>query len=171
MVQLMSKPQLVSNVAILGHLHHGKTLLSDMLINATLSCQPKHMSKPARYTDCRVDEKDREISIKATPFQILLEDSRDKNYVFNFIDTPGHPNFSDELSASLRLADAALVVVDVVEGMTFYLEKQIQMCMKLHKPMVLILNKIDRLVLELKLPPNDAYHKIRHTIDEFNLAV
>ena len=68
MVQLMSKPQLVSNVAILGHLHHGKTLLSDMLINATLSCQPKHMSKPARYTDCRVDEKDREISIKATPF-------------------------------------------------------------------------------------------------------
>ena len=101
----------------------------------------------------------------------MLEDSRDKNYVFNFIDTPGHPNFSDELSASLRLADAALVVVDVVEGMTFYLEKQIQMCMKLHKPMVLILNKIDRLVLELKLPPNDAYHKIRHTIDEFNLAV
>ena len=45
------------------------------------------------------------------------------------------------------------------------------MCMKLKKPMILVVNKIDRLVLELKLPPSDAYYKIRHTIDEFNLAV
>jgi 116 kDa U5 small nuclear ribonucleoprotein component len=54
-----------------------------------------------------------------------LEDSREKNYCFNFIDAPGHPNFSDEVSASLRLADSVLMVVDVVEGMTSYLEKQI----------------------------------------------
>jgi len=102
---------------------------------------------------------------------VLLEDSREKNYVFNFMDTPGHPNFSDEVSASIRMADSALVIVDVIEGVTSYLEKQITFCMKQNKPMVVVINKLDRLVLELKLPPADAYHKIKNTLDEVNLLV
>ena len=102
---------------------------------------------------------------------MLLEDGRDKNYVFNFIDTPGHPNFSDEVSSSLRIADNALLIVDVVEGVTSYLEKQICFCMKQNKSMIVVINKLDRLVLELKLPPTDAYHKIKNTLNEINLVV
>lgn len=101
----------------------------------------------------------------------MLEDSREKNYVFNIIDTPGHPNFSDEVSCSLRLCDNVLLVVDVIEGMTLNLEKLIKFSLKQDKRMILVVNKIDRLILELKLPPADAYFKIKHTIDEVNIVV
>jgi translation elongation factor EF-G len=60
------------------------------------------------------------MSIKCHPFSLVLPDSREKNYLFNFIDTPGHPNFSDEVTASMRIADGMLLVVDCIEGVTFY---------------------------------------------------
>mmetsp|Transcript_3345 Transcript_3345/g.5578 ORF Transcript_3345/g.5578 Transcript_3345/m.5578 type:complete len:305 (-) Transcript_3345:2173-3087(-) len=173
MVQVMSRPQLIRNVAILGALHHGKTLLSDMLIESTLAGDKKatNKNKPQRYTDSRVDEIDKEISVKAAPFQVLLEDLRKKNYAFNVIDTPGHPDFKDEIAASLRLADNALIVVDVLEGVTAYTEILIKMALKTEKKMVFCLNKLDRLVLELKLPPNDGYLKIKAVLDEVNITI
>ena len=100
-----------------------------------------------------------------------MRDSRDKNYVFNFIDCPGHPNFSDEVTCALRLADNVLLVVDVLEGVTAYVIKLIEMALKNQNTIILVLNKLDRLVLELKLPPNDAYHKIKNTLNEVNLAI
>jgi U5 small nuclear ribonucleoprotein component len=57
---------------------------------------------------------------------LVLHDSRGKSFLFNFIDTPGHPNFSDEVSAGMRLADGVLLVVDIIEGKTFYLERLIK---------------------------------------------
>jgi U5 small nuclear ribonucleoprotein component len=87
------------------------------------------------------------------------------------MDSPGHPNFSDEVTASLRMADNAILVVDVVEGVGVFVTKQIEAILKNGKKMVLAVNKLDRLVLELKLPPADGYHKIKTTIDEVNLAV
>ena len=70
MASIMSKPQLIRNVAIVGGLHHGKTLLSDMILEATYTEKPKisNTSKDQKYTDCRIDEIDRKISIKAAPF-------------------------------------------------------------------------------------------------------
>ena len=111
------------------------------------------------------------MSIKAVPMTVLLNDSRDKNYLFNFMDTPGHPNFSDEVTASLRLSDGMLLVVDVIEGVTFYNERLIKEALRARMEIVVVLNKIDRLVLELRLPLNDAYHKIKHTLDEINFIV
>ena len=173
LAQLMQKPQLVRSVAILGHLHHGKTLLSDLLIESTMKKLPqfKNNSIPQKYTDTRIDEINRQISIKRAPYLILLTDSRDKNYVFNMLDCPGHPNFSDEVTAALRLADNVLLVVDVVEGVTAYNTQLIEMALKNNSTIILVLNKLDRLALELKLPPNDAYHKIKHTLDEVNMQI
>ena len=70
LVQVMSKPQLLRNVAIIGALHHGKTLLSDLLIESTRKTLPKITNtwEPQKYTDCRIDEISREISVKASPF-------------------------------------------------------------------------------------------------------
>ncbi len=111
------------------------------------------------------------MSIKAVPLTLILSDSREKNYLFNIMDTPGHPNFSDEVSASLRLADGMLLVIDVIEGVTFYNERLIKEALRAKMEIVVILNKMDRLVLELRLPVNDAYHKIKHTLDEVNFII
>ena len=54
-----------------------------------------------------------------------MQDCREKSYLFNFMDTPGHPCFSDEVTAALRLSDGVVILVDCVEGMTFYVEKLI----------------------------------------------
>jgi U5 small nuclear ribonucleoprotein component len=100
-----------------------------------------------------------------------LPDSRGKSYLFNFIDTPGHPNFSDEVSAGIRLSDGMLLVVDVIEGVTFYVERLIKEALRNQLEIIVVINKMDRLVIELRLPINDAYHKIKHTLDEINFVI
>lgn len=113
-------------------------------------------------------ERDRGISIKAMPMSLLMADSKSKSYLVNILDTPGHVDFVDEVAASLRLSDGAVLVVDAVEGVMLTTERLIKEMMKDQIPFILVVNKIDRLILELKLPPVDAYHKLRHTIEEIN---
>ena len=87
------------------------------------------------------------------------------------MDTPGHPCFSDEVSAGFRACDGTLLVVDCVEGMTFYTERLIKESLRQHLQIVVFMNKLDRLVLELKLPPADAYYKLKHTLDDINTVI
>jgi len=72
---------------------------------------------------------------------------------------------------SFDLADGVILVVDIVEGMTSHLEQIIQKAVESQLPLVLFLNKMDRLVLELRLPPNDAYLKIKYVIEQVNKVV
>jgi U5 small nuclear ribonucleoprotein component len=97
-----------------------------------------------------------------------MPDTRDKSYVMNIMDTPGHVNFSDEVTAAVRIADGVVVVVDAVEGVMLNTERVLRHAVKHNKAVTLCINKVDRLILELKLPPTDAYHKLKHTIDEVN---
>jgi len=98
----------------------------------------------------------------------VLQDSKDKSFLLNIMDTPGHANFRDEVVASLRIADGVAIVVDTTLGLSTSVERTLQLCIIERLPMVLILNQMDRFIVELRLPPSDAYHKIRHTIDEVN---
>jgi len=118
LIGLMSNPALVRNVALVGHLQHGKTVFMDMLVEQThrMSTFNAENDKHMRYTDTRVDEQERNISIKAVPMSLVLEDSRSKSYLCNIMDTPGNVNFSDEMTASLRLADGAVFIVDAAQG-------------------------------------------------------
>lgn len=115
---LMSNPSLVRNVALIGHLQHGKTVFMDMLVEQThhISTFDQNSEKHMRYTDTRIDEQERRISIKAVPMSLVLEDSNSKSYLCNIMDTPGHVNFSDEMTAALGLADGAVLIVDAAEG-------------------------------------------------------
>lgn len=93
-----------------------------MLIQQTHNTKRKEywdLKKELKWTDHRKDEVEREMSIKATPFTLVLQDSREKSYLFNFLDTPGHPNFSDEVSLGLRVSDGMILVIDCIEGVTF----------------------------------------------------
>lgn len=170
LVGLMSNPSLVRNVALVGHLQHGKTVFMDMLVEQTHHTPTFDINseKHIRYTDTRIDEQERRISIKAVPMSLVLEDSNSKSYLCNIMDTPGHVNFSDEMTAALRLADGAVLVVDAAEGVMVNTERAIRHAIQEQLPIVVVINKVDRLITELKLPPKDAYHKLRHTIEVIN---
>ncbi|CAA0404734.1 unnamed protein product [Arabidopsis thaliana] len=170
LIGLMSNPALVRNVALVGHLQHGKTVFMDMLVEQThrMSTFNAENDKHMRYTDTRVDEQERNISIKAVPMSLVLEDSRSKSYLCNIMDTPGHANFSNEMTASLRLADGAVLIVDAAQGVMVNTERAILHAIHDHLPSVVVINKVDRLITELKLPPRDAYYKLRYTIEVIN---
>lgn len=167
----------IRNLAIVGHLHHGKTSFVDCLVeqthnikwNSTEAFEDETNSK--RYTDISKLERDRGLSVKAQPMSLLLQDLRGKSYVMNIIDTPGHVDFIGEVASSLRLADGAVILVDAVEGLMINTERVIKMLIESRTPFFLVVNKIDRLILELKLPPSDAYHKLRHVIEQVNTFI
>ncbi|KAI8093304.1 P-loop containing nucleoside triphosphate hydrolase protein [Halteromyces radiatus] len=170
MMDMMNFPELTRNIAIVGHLHHGKTSFMDMLVSETHNV-PINVDQPERYTDIHVLERERGFSIKSMPMSLVMQDVNEKSYLLNVIDTPGHTDFIDEVVAATRLADGVVLIVDVVEGVMVNTEKIIKQCIHDGLAITLVVNKVDRLILELKLPPNDAYFKLRHTIEEVNNVI
>ncbi|KAK4056965.1 hypothetical protein OIO90_001865 [Microbotryomycetes sp. JL221] len=170
MLGLASEPDMIRNVAIVGHIHHGKTSLVDMLVHETHKIDVD-MDNALRYTDTHVLSQERKISIKSTPMSLVLQTTKGKSHLVNLIDTPGHVNFIDEVASGIRVADGAVVVVDAVEGILMTAQMTIQHLVATGVPIVLVLNKVDRLILELRLPPGDAYFKLRQTIEEVNTVI
>lgn len=173
MTTLMANPELVRNVAVVGHIHHGKTTVMDMLVEQTheIHHEWRENEKQLKFTDTRVDEQARGISIKAMPMSLVMEGGSGKSYLLNLIDCPGHVNFNDEVTAALRLADGVLLCVDAAEGVMLATERVIKQAVGEGLPVVLMITKVDRLITELKLPPADAYYKLRHTIEEVNAVI
>ncbi|CCI49604.1 unnamed protein product [Albugo candida] len=170
LTSLMDYPHLIRNIAIVGDLHHGKTLFTDLLIQQT-HLKKWDPEKEKRYTDTRKDEQERKVSIKSTPVSLVLPTSKGKHYLLNAMDCPGHVNFKDESIAALQIADGAVLVVDAIEGVLMNTETMIKCALKANVPLVLVVNKVDRLIIELKLPPADAYFKLLHTIEQVNAII
>lgn len=178
MSDMMNFPEQIRNIAFAGHLHHGKTALMDMLVMQTHDINErqekrtgKKRDEQLRYTDVHILERERGLSIKAAPISLILQSTRGKSHLLNILDTPGHVNFVDEVAASLRLVDGVVLVVDVVEGVQINTEQIIRYAVLEDLPLTLVVNKMDRLILELKLPPTDAYFKLKHVIEEVNTHI
>ncbi|PSR80382.1 P-loop containing nucleoside triphosphate hydrolase protein [Coniella lustricola] len=178
MTDLMNFPDQIRNVAIAGHLHHGKTAFMDMLVLETHDINDrlekrtgKIRDEQLRYTDIHEIERNRGLSVKAAPMSLVLQGTKGKSHLLNIIDTPGHVNFVDEVAASLRLVDGVCLVVDVVEGVQVNTQQIIRHAVLEDIPITLVLNKMDRLILELKLPPSDAFFKLRHVVEEVNTII
>lgn len=88
MADLMNHPDLIRNIAVVGHLHHGKTSFVDMLISETHDI-PINVEQPERYTDTHILERERGVSIKSMPMTLVLQDMKEKSYLMNILDTPG----------------------------------------------------------------------------------
>lgn len=168
LTDLMDTPTLIRNVALVGHLHHGKTTFVDCLIRQTHPQFSDMEEKNLRYTDTLFTEQERGVSIKATPVTLVLQDVKDKSYLMNIFDSPGHVNFSDEVTAAMRMVDGIILFVDAAEGVMLNTERLLKHAIQEKLAITLCINKIDRLILELKLPPQDAYFKLKHIIDEVN---
>ena len=97
-----------------------------------------------------------------------MHDIKGKSYLMNLFDTPGHVNFSDEVTAAIRLCDGIVLFIDAAEGVMLNTERILKHAIQEGLALTICINKIDRLILELKLPPQDAYYKIRHILDEVN---
>ncbi|PHH79257.1 hypothetical protein CDD82_2516 [Ophiocordyceps australis] len=178
MMDLMNFPQQTRNVALAGHLHHGKTAFMDMLVMQTHDMADRldkrtgrKREEEVRYTDIHLVERERGLSVKAAPMSLVLQSSKGKSHLVNLIDTPGHVNFVDEVAAAFRLVDGVCLVVDVVEGVQVNTEQIIKHAVLEDLPLTLIINKMDRLILELKLPPKDAYFKLKHVVEEVNTVI
>lgn len=171
MVNVAALQSKVRNVSLVGSLNSGKTSLLDMLILQThhLKISKKTRNyKKLRYTDNTKLEIERGVTIKASPMTMLLPNIKGNSLVFNFLDTPGHVDFADEMSVAQRITDVSLVVVDVVDGLTIGAQRAIDNALLNNIQLAFVINKLDRLILELKVPPVDGYHKIRTVIDEIN---
>lgn len=168
LADLMDHPELIRSVALAGHLHAGKTSFVDCLMEQVHPEVAAREDTDLRYTDSLKVEQERGLSCKAQPVTVLLPDTKDKSYLLNVFDTPGHVNFSDEATAAFRLCDAVVLLVDASEGVMLNTERMLKHALAERLPVMLVINKIDRLILELKLPPQDAYYRLRHIIDEVN---
>ncbi|KAJ5753856.1 uncharacterized protein N7511_008009 [Penicillium nucicola] len=156
----------------------GSSSFMDMLVKETHDLTERlekrigrRREEQLRYTDVHFLERERGLSIKAAPMSLVLQGTKGKSHLLNLLDTPGHVNFVDEVAASIRLADGVVLVVDVVEGVQANAEQIIKHAVLEDLPLTLVVNKMDRLILELKLPPNDAYFKLKHVIEEINTCI
>ncbi|KAH8408374.1 hypothetical protein KR215_004527 [Drosophila sulfurigaster] len=167
---LQAKQQQVRNICILAHVDHGKTTLADSLV-ASNGIISQRMAGKLRYMDSRQDEQERGITMKSSSISLYYQDNKNADYLINLIDSPGHVDFSSEVSTAVRLCDGAIVVVDVVEGVG----PQTRACLKQIyeeqlKP-VLLLNKLDRLILEKQLTPLDAYFHLTQVLEQVNAVL
>merc|ERR1719376_483438 len=173
MADLMDNANLIRNVSLVGHLHHGKSSFVDCLMQQThpdlkAGVGSGDSDKPLRYTDTLFTEQERGVSIKSMPVTLVQQDIRGKSYLVNIFDTPGHVNFSDEVTAALRMSDGVCLFVDAAEGVMLNTERLIKHAIQERLAVTVCINKIDRLIMELKLPPQDAYYKLRHIVEEIN---
>lgn len=171
-----SQPERIRNVAVVGGLHVGKTSLIDLLVMETHpevrpSRRNEQNGKPTRYLDTHNLEHERGISMRSSPLSLLLQDLRYRSHPINLIDCPGHPDFQEELELALGVVEGAILVIDVLEGVTGRDKRIVSNLIKKNLPFVVVLNKFDRLILELRLPSTDFHLKIKHTLDDLNSCI
>lgn len=154
------------NVCILAHVDHGKTTLADALV-ASNGLISQRLAGQLRYLDSRKDEQERGITMKSSAVTLAWKGG----HIINLIDSPGHVDFSSEVSTAVRLCDGAIVLVDVVEGVQPQTEVVLRQAWSEGIRPVLVLNKMDRLITEMKLSPLDAYVKLSQVLEAINAVI
>ncbi|KAI9090463.1 hypothetical protein DFS34DRAFT_371598 [Phlyctochytrium arcticum] len=175
LAKLQKNERWIRNICILAHVDHGKTTLSDSLLASNGIISSK-LSGKVRYLDSRADEQQRGITMKSSGislyFNILKAASNsqveEEAYLINLIDSPGHVDFSSEVSTASRLCDGGLVLVDSVEGVCTQTHTVLRQAWTEKVQPILVLNKIDRLITELKLTAAEAYVHLGRIVEQVN---
>jgi elongation factor 2 len=195
--RMMDYQDNIRNISVIAHVDHGKSTLTDSLIGAAgIIAQAK--AGDARFMDTRKDEQDRTITIKSTSVSLYFE-MPDKflqkkakkiaaarvaageqlawgkpdhsQYLINLIDSPGHVDFSSEVTAALRVTDGALVVVDCIEGVCVQTETVLRQAIAERIKPILFVNKLDRVFLELHMDAEEAYQNFNRAIESVNVII
>jgi len=182
---LMDHKKNIRNMSVIAHVDHGKSTLTDSLVSkAGIIAGAK--AGETRFTDTRKDEQDRCITIKSTAISMYFElNPKDKvliegefqcdkdmnGFLINLIDSPGHVDFSSEVTAALRVTDGALVVVDAISGVCVQTETVLRQAIAERIKPVLFMNKMDRALLELQLEQEDLYQTFQRIVENINVII
>ncbi len=162
----MQDKAMIRNVSIISHVDHGKTTLSDHLLQAG-GLISQTMAGTARALDYLDEEQKRGITIKTANISLVYQHNN-ISHLINLVDTPGHVDFSGMVSQALRLVDGAIIIVDAVEQIMAQTESVIRQAMGECLRPILFINKIDRLINELKLPKKEIEVRINNIVQMVN---
>jgi len=178
----MDKKRNIRNMSVIAHVDHGKSTLTDSLV-AKAGIIAAAKAGETRATDTRKDEQERCITIKSTAISMFFnmaekdmafikqEKETTSGFLINLIDSPGHVDFSSEVTAALRVTDGALVVVDCVSGVCVQTETVLRQAIAERIRPVLFMNKMDRALLELQLGQEELYQTFQRIVENVNVIV
>ncbi len=166
---LMDKPEFIRNISTIAHIDHGKTTFSDNLL-AGAGMISKELAGEQLFMDFDEEEQKRGITIDAATVSMVHE-YEGKEYLINLIDTPGHVDFGGDVTRAMRAVDGAIVLVDAVEGTMPQTETVLRQALRENVRPILFINKVDRLINELKLTPQDMQIRLGAVIDKVNKLI
>ncbi|MEM4260060.1 MAG: elongation factor EF-2 [Candidatus Woesearchaeota archaeon] len=168
-MSIMGKPEYIRNIATSAHIDHGKTTFSDNLI-AGAGMMSEELAGKALQLDFHEDEQARGITIDAANCSMVHE-LHGHEYLINLIDTPGHVDFGGDVTRAMRAVDGTIVLCCAVEGIMPQTETVLKQALRERVKPILFINKVDRLIKELKLTPEEMQERFKKIIMNVNQLI
>ncbi len=162
----------IRNIATSAHIHHGKTAMTDNLLAASGYMAEKNAGNldAGMATWQHSDEQERLLTVDSANVS-MVHDFRGEEYLINLIDTPGHVDFSGNVTRAMRAIDGTIVLVCASEGIMPQTETVIKQALRERVRPVLFINKVDRLIKELKLGPEQMQERFLKIYQAFNKLI
>ncbi|MBE5727865.1 elongation factor EF-2 [Candidatus Parvarchaeota archaeon] len=166
-MRLMPQRERIRNIGIIAHIDHGKTTTADTLLAGCGMLSEEKAGKQL-YLDSEKIEQERQMTVKSSNVNMVYERAEGDEYLINLIDTPGHVDFGGHVTRAIRAIDGAIVVMDAVEGVMPQTEMVLKQALRDKVKPILYINKIDRLISELRFKPEEMQEHLTKLIIQIN---